>query len=237
MIILSLECSAVSCSTAVLEDQKVIASGFINRKITHSQTLLPMVKNVLARSNFSVEELDGIAVSAGPGSFTGIRIGISAVKGLAAPRHLPVVGVSTLRAMAENLTGTNGIICALMDARCNQVYHAFFSSQDGTIKRICNDRAISMEALKIELQSYTASDPVYLIGDGSTLFYEFIQDKKNIFLANEQIRFQNAVGVALAAWQDFCDGTTVSAEELLPIYLRLPQAERELKSKRNKGGI
>ena len=96
MIILSLECSAVSCSTAVLEDQKVIASGFINRKITHSQTLLPMVKNVLARSNFSVEELDGIAVSAGPGSFTGIRIGISAVKGLAAPRHLPVVGVSSL---------------------------------------------------------------------------------------------------------------------------------------------
>lgn len=232
MKILSLECSAGPASAAVLQDGVIVASSFLNRKITHSQTLLTMVQDVLTRSALTVADLDGIAVSSGPGSFTGIRIGISAVKGLAAAHNIPCVGISTLRGMAENLCGVNGLVCAVMDARCNQVYNALFSSQDGALTRLCEDRALSFDELIASLKEQNDHSPILLVGDGAELFYNYAKEQLSLHLANEQLRFQNACGVGLAALEDFERGNTQSAPELLPCYLRLPQAERELKKKR-----
>lgn len=236
MKILSIECSAVPCSAALLEDGKIIASSFVNVKLTHSQTLMPMVENMLSSANVDFSEIDGIAVSAGPGSFTGIRIGISAVKGLAAPRRLPCVGVSTLYAMAEGFRDTECIACAVMDARCNQVYNALFDITDGKITRLCEDRALMCEELATEIEEIAKKENkmVITVGDGTEIFYPFIKDIAGTVKSDIQRRFQNAVSVALAAEPDFINGKTTAPSELLPIYLRLPQAERELKLKRSK---
>lgn len=229
MKILSFECSATPASVALVEDGKVIASFYINVKLTHSQTLLPMLTAMLKSANTTLEQIDGIAVASGPGSFTGIRIGISAVKGIAAPNDTPCAQVSTLRAMAEAFKGENCIVCATMDARCNQVYNALFKVDGDTITRLCDDRAIMCDELAQEINSLV--DKVIVCGDGANLFYPFVCEKGNFILANEIQKFQSASGVALASLDDFRNGNTVSADKLLPKYLRLPQAERELKKK------
>ena len=237
MKILSVECSATPCSAAVIEDGKILSSGFVNVKLTHSQTLMPMVDSVLKSAMLSMADIDGFALSAGPGSFTGIRIGISAIKGMAAPKKLPCVGVSTLRAMAENYRDTNCIICAVMDARCNQVYNALFRINDGGVTRLCEDRALLCDELKAELErDYIDKDEkIIIVGDGLEVFYPFVAEYDNVIRADEQRRFQNAVGVGLSAVEEFKNGKTIGPEELLPIYLRLPQAERELKLKKEQG--
>ena len=236
MKILAIECSAIPCSAAVLEDDKIISSGFVNVKLTHSQTLMPMVQSVLSSAQLSLSDIEGFAVSAGPGSFTGIRIGISALKGMAAAKKSPCVGVSTLRAMAENYADTDCIICAVMDARCNQVYNALFDISDGNIKRLCDDRALLCDELKEEIINISQGQEksVIIIGDGAEVFYPFVEDLSFVSKAHHQRLFQNAVGVGLAATEDFRKGNTVSPETLLPVYLRLPQAERELNNKRSK---
>lgn len=236
MKILNIECSAVPCSVAVTEDSRVLASSFINVKLTHSQTLMPMLENTLKAAKLTINDIDGLAVSAGPGSFTGIRIGISAIKGLAAPKHLPCVGVSTLLAMAENFKDSDSIVCAVMDARCNQVYNAIFDIQNGEITRLCEDRALMCEELAEEIKKLSQSHKksVIIVGDGADIFYPFVADIENIKKATGQNLTQNAVGVALAAEESFKSGDTVAPSELLPIYLRLPQAERELKRRQEK---
>ena len=236
MKILAIECSAIPCSAAVLEDDKIISSGFVNVKLTHSQTLMPMVQSVLSSAQLSLSDIEGFAVSAGPGSFTGIRIGISALKGMAAAKKSPCVGVSTLRAMAENYADTDCIICAVMDARCNQVYNALFDVSGGNIKRLCDDRALLCDELKEEIINISQGQEksVIIIGDGAEVFYPFVEDLSFVSKAHHQRLFQNAVGVGLAAKEDFKKGNTFSPEALLPVYLRLPQAERELNNKRSK---
>lgn len=235
MKILAIECSATPCSAAVIEENKIIASGFVNVKLTHSQTLMPMVESVLSSANLSLCDIEGLAVSNGPGSFTGIRIGISAIKGMAAPKRLPCVGVSTLRAMAENYTDTDCIVCGVMDARCNQVYNAIFDISEGVVTRLCEDRALLCDELKKEIENLSQNREkcVIIIGDGADVFYPFVEDIDNVFKADVKKQFQNAVGVAFASYQAFKKGETVSPEALLPVYLRLPQAERELKNKRS----
>lgn len=234
MKILCLECSASPASVAIVEDDKIIGSSFINIKLTHSQTLMPMVKSLFEATKLSINDIDGIAVSQGPGSFTGIRIGISAAKGLCFAKELPTVGVSTLRAMAENFKSRNAIVCAVMDARCNQVYNALFEVTSDEIKRLCDDRALLCDELAAEINELSKSceKEIIICGDGTDLFYKFVADNPNVKKAPEICRFQNASGVGLAAVEDFKSGNTAYAEELLPIYLRLPQAERELKSKK-----
>ena len=237
MKILGIECSAGPASVAITENGVLLGSNFINVKLTHSQTLMPMVDSVLKSAMLSIADVDGFALSAGPGSFTGIRIGISAIKGMAAPKKLPCVGVSTLRAMAENYRDTNCIICAVMDARCNQVYNALFRINDGGVTRLCEDRALLCDELKAELErDYIDKDEkIIIVGDGLEVFYPFVAEYDNVMRADEQRRFQNAVGVGLSAVEEFKNGKTIGPEELLPIYLRLPQAERELKLKKEQG--
>ena len=233
MKILSLDCSAGPASAAVTEDGKVLAYSFVNIKLTHSQTLLPMVENALKSAMLGFDDIEGIAVNCGPGSFTGIRIGIAAAKGLAAPKNLPCAAVSTLYSMAYRFADTDCIICAVMDARCNQVYNAIFNIEGGEITRLCEDRAILCEDLAEELKkvSQNTNKCVIIVGDGTEVFYPSAKDIKGVKKSGENNRYQNAVSVGLAATEIFHSGKAVSPEELQPTYLRPPQAERELKKK------
>lgn len=232
MKILAFDCSAAPASVAITENGKIIGSSFINVKLTHSQTLLPMADALLKATCLTMDDIGGICISQGPGSFTGVRIGISAVKGLATPKNLPCVGVSTLECIAQNFINTDCIVCSVMDARCNQVYNALFRIKDGKIKRLTPDRAIICSDLVKELRRKRSSTPIIIAGDGAALFYGFCGNLKNAVVAEERARYQNAVSVALSAEKQFAKGNTLSADQLLPIYLRLPQAQRELNKKR-----
>lgn len=239
MKILAIECSAGPASAAVLEDGRIISSSYANVKLTHSQTLMPMIENTLSQALLSFSDIDGLAVSRGPGSFTGIRIGIAAAKGLAAPRSLPCAGVSTLLSIAYNYSDTDCILCAVMDARCGQVYNALFNIENGNINRICEDRAIMCRELSEELKKMSPElkKHVIIAGDGTEVFYPFAEKLRGVIKSGSKNRFQNAASVGLAAQKAFADGKALPPENLLPVYLRLPQAERELKKKKEKRGL
>lgn len=233
MLILGLDASAVAGSCALCdigkEKSSLIAESFVNTKQTHSQTLLPMVEAMMKSAGVGLERLELIAVTSGPGSFTGIRIGAAAVKGLAYALDIPCAGVSTLHALAYNLIGFNGIACAVMDARCNQFYNALFSLDGGIPERLTPDRAISVEELSKELTEYR-DKRIILVGDGAELAFKLFKDNPNIELAPLAVRFQKAESVCFAS----VNYERVSARELLPVYLRLPQAERERLAKINR---
>jgi tRNA threonylcarbamoyladenosine biosynthesis protein TsaB len=233
MRILAIDSSATAASAALVEDGKVLGEFYINTRLTHSQTLMPMIDNVLGCTQSELSSVDLFAVSAGPGSFTGIRIGVASIKGLAMARNKPCVGVSTLEAMAYNLELTEGTICAVMDARCQQVYNAMFHISGGHLERITPDRALSIEDLAKECENYTK--PLFLVGDGAKLCYnnQWFKNLKAV-LPPEPLLYQRACGVAKEALTVYEQGGAVTPAALMPIYLRLPQAERELK-KRLKG--
>ena len=230
MKILSVECTASPVSAALAEDGKILGEYFLNQKTTHSQTLMPMIDSLLNVCNVAPNDIDAFAVTVGPGSFTGVRIGVSAVKGLAEPLDKPCIPVSVLEAMAYNMEAVDCIVCAVMDARCNQFYNALFKVVCGKIERLCEDRAILKEELINEVANLeNGSLPIFAVGDGADIFYESAKDSiENLKLAPERLKYQRATGVYKAALEV---KETVLAEELLPTYLRLPQAERELKAK------
>ena len=231
MRILALESSAVAASACVMEDEKILSEFYMNTKQTHSQTLLPMAKAALDCAGLSVNEMNLLAVSAGPGSFTGVRIGVACIKGLAFPDNKSCCGVSTLEAMAMNLRGQQALVCAVMDARCGPVYNGLFLTGENRVQRLTEDRALSMEELAAELPTWMKEReiPLILVGDGARLCFEspYFADI-SCALAPEHLRMQRASGVAEAARQAFLEGNTVSPERLAPIYLRLPKAQREL---------
>ena len=230
MLVLAVDSSAVAASAAITDNGRLLGEYYINTKQTHSQTLLPMVQGLLSSVGKTCKQLDLLAVSCGPGSFTGVRIGISCVKGLSLPYDIPCCEVSTLEVIAHGAVGCEGsVICAVMDARCNQVYNAMFRVESGKIHRLCEDRALSVDDLKEECKEHGAS--LVLVGDGACLCYEHFKDF-GACLAPEAIRFQHASSLALIAEEKALNGRTVSASELLPTYLRMPQAERELKKKK-----
>lgn len=232
MKILAVDSSAVSAGCAVLEDGKIIAESFVKVGLTHSETLLPMVSNTLANAKISSEDIDCYAVSAGPGSFTGIRIGVAAIKGMAFTRNIPCIGVSTLEAIAWNGLGFEGVICAAMDARRNQVYNALFLFEENKLVRLCDDRAISINELTDELTHDNGQ--IYLAGDGAELCYNAMRDKlPDIKLTPENLRYQRGFGVAMAAQRIYSAEGVKSPEELIPVYLRPSQAERELQLKKS----
>lgn len=221
-MILSIDSSAVTASAALTDGDKVIKSEFINAGLTHSETLLPMIKSVMA--GYSTSDLDAIAVTAGPGSFTGVRIGVATVKGIAFENNTPCISVSTLEAIAYNFNDTDCIVCAVMDARRMQFYNALFEVKNGKVNRICDDRAISIDDLRKELSAY---ENAVIAGDGAELCYNSI-GLDNVILADENRRYQNGIGVSRAAEYK----EKITAAELMPVYLRLSQAERELKLKK-----
>ncbi len=226
MKILALESSATAASVALCEDEALIAQSFRDTGLTHSQTLLPMTEELLAHCGLTVADLDLIAVAAGPGSFTGLRIGVATAKGLAWAAQLPCAGCSTLEAMAWNLAGLDGELCAAMDARRHQVYNARFRAENGTITRLTEDRAIALEDLIEELRGTKTTQIV--LGDGARLCWEALTAAGiPARLAPPNLRQQTAWGVARLGLELAKAGRTVPPEELVPVYHRLSQAERE----------
>lgn len=233
MLILSIDSSATAASAALVEDSKLIGEYFTNTAFTHSRTLAPMIESLLSVSGKSVSDINLIAVSNGPGSFTGVRIGVSVAKGIAFPDDTPCMAVSTLESMAYNLTLTDCVVCAVMDARRNQVYNAMFRIKYGEVQRLCDDRAISIEELKSEVSATYSGERVILVGDGATITMRELMDlPMSIEMAPETLRFQRASSVALAAKAKLDSGEKPSEPAaLLPSYLRLSQAERERAAK------
>ena len=227
MKILAVDTSAVCASAAITEDDKIISLCQTNAGLTHSRTLLPMIDAALKNSETDLDSIDFFSVSVGPGSFTGIRIGISAVKGLCDAKGKPCLPVSTLEGLAFNLLGQDVIACCVMDARCKQVYTALFDIEGEKITRLCEDKAVSIDELGKELEQYKKK--IVFVGDGA----QICRNSLGYELAPPILRFQNAASVAFAAKRQYeKDKKSVPASEVMPVYLRLPQAERELKAKK-----
>ena len=233
MLILAFESSAKAGSVALLQDGMLLAEYFQNGGQTHSRTLNQMAEDMLTNCDLTPKNVDAVACAAGPGSFTGVRIGLSAAKGFAWAGELPCYGVSTLLAMAYSVASFEGIVCDCMDARRNQVYNALFSSDGQSITRLCPDRAVSLEELAAELTQYDSK--IILVGDGAALTYNALNAQfPALRLAPEHLRHQRASGVALCAWELAQKGESADGSTLTPNYLRLSQAERERMERENK---
>ena len=222
MLILAFESSAKPASAALVKDGQLLSQYMQCSALTHSRTLLPMAEDMLKNAELRLSDVNLIAVAHGPGSFTGIRIGVATVKGLAWAAEKPCVGVSTLEAMAWHGLAVGGYICPVMDARRSQVYNALFKIENGRPVRMTDDRPIALDELSKEVTALNA--PVFLVGDGAALCFEyFTAHGVPCVMAPDNLRWQDAWGVAMAA----ADKTPGNADELLPVYLRLSQAERE----------
>lgn len=230
--ILALDSASTACSACVAKDGHILSSVFINNKLTHSQTLLPSIERVMAFAGITADEPDLIAVTVGPGSFTGVKIAVSTAKGLAFANNIPCIALSSQEALAYNLLGINGIICSVMDARRNKYYNALFEGVDGKIHRICEDRQISADDLLSDLKRLKKDRPLLLTGDGTSLFYKYLTNNSfDAICAPESLTFIKAESIILAISAGA--GSPVNLEDLNPFYLRPPQAERERLEKQN----
>lgn len=226
MKILCMDTTAKVSSVSIVNDEKILGEYQVHLPFTHSQTAMPMVEQLLKTCGFEVADMDAFAVSTGPGSFTGLRISLAAIKGMAFAVGKPCIGISTLDALAQNVADTNGTICAVMDARCRQVYQALYQAENGVVTKLTEDRAIFLSDLTEELMSLKKS--IILVGDGADLCYNELKDVlPDLHLASPQNRYQRASSVGQLALQKLNDGLAVDASAILPQYLRLPQAERE----------
>ena len=227
MKILAFDSTAKAASCAVLDSGRILAAYNIDNGLTQSELLLPMAEDILRSLGLKFSDIDAYAVSVGPGSFTGVRIGVSLIKGLAFGRDIPCIEVSTLDALAENLSGLDGILVPCMDARRNQVYNALFSCQDGRLKRLTEDRAISLSDLAEELRGYNGQR-IYISGDGYSVAKSVLEGFGIVTESTPELLInENAASVAKIAYQKYLLGEYVSDKEISPTYLRLPQAERE----------
>ena len=227
MIILAFDSTAKAASVAVCDGNKLLAQYNIDNGLTQSELLLPMAENMLKCLKLTFSDVELLACSVGPGSFTGVRIGVALVKGIAFGRDIPCVAVSTLDELAENLAGLDGIIVPCMDARRQQVYTATYKAEGGKLEKVTADRAIAISELAEELRAYEGT-PIYLVGDG----YDVA--KRGLEAAGISIKetpalliTQNAYSVAVIANRKYEAGEYTTDLEIAPTYLRMPQAERE----------
>lgn len=226
MKILSIDSTSVTASVTISDENIILAEEFINNGLTHSQTLMPMVERILKKASLSIKDIDLFGITNGPGSFTGVRIGIASIKGMADALNKGCVAVSTLEAIAEPLSNTDCIACAVMDARCSQVYTAIFRLGN----RLCEDKAVLIDDLGEELKVYNKK--VIFIGDGAKICYEQLMDVLECEIANEDIRYLHASSICRLVENKIKNGEEpTNSAKLVPFYLRLPQAERELNNK------
>ncbi len=237
MNILGIDSSAVTASAAVVSDGKILADEFINAGLTHSETLAPLTVGALEKSGMKLFDMDVIAVTNGPGSFTGVRIGVSLAKGLAQPMEIPCMGISSLEAAAYVFINSERLIFACMDARCGQVYAAFFEGKDGKLVRLTEDMAVSLEDAAKQIRSYGRKTVV--CGDGTAVAEKYfgengVSAEVDIFYPPGDERYQRASSAALLAVYYLLetDRTPLAPKLLAPVYLRPSQAERELNNKR-----
>ena len=227
MKILAFDGTAKAATVALTDGDRTLGYYTVDNGLTQSELLLPMAENLLSSLKLTFSDVDIFATSVGPGSFTGVRIGVSLVKGLAFGKNIPCVGVSTLEALAENLKPLKGILVPCMDARRGQVYSATFRSDGENIERLTEDRAIALSALAEELREYR-DECIYLSGDGYEVARRaLLSDSIPLSATPELLILENAVSVAKVAKRSYERGETVSDSELSPVYLRMPQAERE----------
>lgn len=226
MKLICLETSAKTASAAVVTEGKVLGEISVTAGLTHSQTILPALEALLKCCSMQLTDADGFAVSIGPGSFTGLRIGIGAVKGMAQGSGKSCIGVSTLEALAVNFSGLHYTVCPVMDARCGQVYTSLFWANGDYPVRLWEDMAISLDQLREKLQSVEGE--VMLVGDGAEIAFAALADSCKVLLAPSAMRYQSAASVGIAALHHLQTGELLSPDQLMPAYLRLPQAEREL---------
>ncbi len=221
--ILSFDSSGIVCTAAVLDGDIVLAQKSINKERTHSETLLPMIDEVLQEAKTKICDIEKIAVCAGPGSFTGIRIAVATAKGIAAPFDIPCVAVSSMSAIAHSASDLpeSCIISPVLDARRTNFYNAIFEKNGDNITRLCPDRLISAKKLDEELENYKKE--IFLVGEGANLCYNILENKNNITLPKEGMRDITAQGVAKASKDD----VAISSADILPYYIRPTQAERE----------
>ena len=226
MKILAVDSSALVASAALCEDERLLAEYTLNNKNTHSETLLPMIESLLSFFSLEVGDVDIFAVSSGPGSFTGVRIGAATVKGLAFASGKPCVGVSTLEALAYNLRFYKGLICPVMNARRSQVYTALFRSDGKNVTRLMPDSAMAISELDAVLADYSKGEEVALVGDGYNITEQGFY-KTALRYVPERLRHQSAFSVAEVALKCYRDGNYGTDSELCVDYLRPSQAERE----------
>ncbi len=233
MIILALDTTAVTASVALLDGECVIASSSVHNKLTHSEKILPMIDEMLKNSGYSVDDIELISVSKGPGSFTGVRIGIATAKGLAYAKKLPVVGVSALEALAENFrmlsvdSFDRVIIAPSMDARRNELYNALFAYDGNELTRLTEDRPISCEELEEEVRDLGSK--LLINGDGAEKLHEYLCSRDRgvaSVLAPQLILRQNAVSVGKLGYRLYLKGEYEDVNKIAPLYLRTSQAER-----------
>ena len=233
MKILAFETSAKAASVALWDNGKLLGESYQNTGLTHSQTLMVMAEDMLKACDLTAKDVEAVAVAAGPGSFTGVRIGVAAAKGFAWGGELPCYGVSTLEAMARNLGVWQGYVVPAMDARRSQVYTAVFHADKGSLTRMEEDMAISLAELGEKIKNF--EEPVFLVGDGALLCYNtLLEEVPGLVLPPEHRMHQRAAGVALAAQAMIDAGIPGNGAELAPNYLRLSQAERERMARENK---
>lgn len=226
MRILAVDTSAVCAAVAVTDDEKILSESQTNTGLTHSRTLMPMIDSTLRNAEIPLDSIDVLACSAGPGSFTGIRIGVAAIKGLCDGLKKKCMPVSTLEALAYNLLGRSCTAVSVMDARCNQVYCGIFLVDGDCVTRLTEDEAIKIEELKERLAEY---DNVVFVGDGAKICHNAL----GYSIAPPQLLFQKGSSVALCAFKNYSEEKLAEGSELMPVYLRLPQAERELKARQS----
>ena len=229
MTTLCIDTSSITCACSVIKDGTILADTLLNNGLNHSQTLLPSVKKVFEESNTNISETELIAVTVGPGSFTGVKIAAATVKGIAFSKNIPCTAVSTLEALAYNRADT-GTVCCVMDARRGMLYNATFRIEDGKAIRLTEDRQISCEDLFNEINQ---TEDVYITGDGTDVFTKYCNER-NFFpkAAEGNFKFVRGIGIYKAA--ENCGFKVTAHENLVPEYLRLPQAERERLEKEGK---
>ena len=232
MIVLAVDTSSPYCSVCIHDGNEIIAMRTLDDGMTHSESLLPLIDSLLCESRLTLRDIELFAASSCPGSFTGVRIGVSAIKGLAFGSNKPCVGVSTIEALAENLRGYEGIICPVMDARRNQFYNALFRGEGQNITRLCNDRMTAYDELDAELREI--GETTYLVGDGYGLAGKILTYDKIVAVPDDLIK-ENAASVAIVALRKYgqaSDKSIFTDSALMPGYLRASQAEREANEKK-----
>ena len=233
MKILALDSSGLVASVAILEDDNLIAEYTVNYKKTHSQTLLPMLDEIVQMTDTDLSTIDAIAIAKGPGSFTGLRIGSATVKGLGLALDKPIVGIPTVEGLAMNLYDTDAVICPLMDARRNQVYTGIYKFQEGTLQVVKDQLPLGIEEIIAALN--LLEQKVVFLGDGVPVYKDIIEQKMEVpySFAPAHVNKQRAAAIGVRAFEYYKQGIYSSAADFEPDYLRLSQAERERMEKEN----
>ncbi len=230
MKILAIDSSSITASVAVIENETIVSEFFINAGLTHSQTLAPMVQSALEFSGRKTSDMDLIAVTNGPGSFTGLRIGMACAKAMALVENKPCVGVSSLYALAYNLKNKDALICACMDARRETVYNAIFEAKNGKLKRLIEDRSIAINDLCSKLLKFNSD--IYFVGDGASECYRYIENNcnyNNVHIVPVSEQYIKASSIAFTAQEIYKNN--ISTDDACSIglnYLKVSQAERLL---------